>query len=160
MIRSKYSLASIVLASLAAGPVFLLGLAASAWAATAASPVPIPADLGFGTFGVVVVTIPAIVVGFVLAIVPNILGATVMTRLGRRNVAMRLPIAWALAGGLATGLPFELLSIAPAGDDRIGVFAFVFTGTCCALICRRRAEWAGADDRALPSRRLTAIGMP
>jgi spore maturation protein SpmB len=76
-----------------------------------------------------------------LALLPNLLGATLMTWLGDRNEAARLPVIWALAGGLACAVPVMLIRAGSPDTHSAVLVAFTFTGACCALICHYRIEW-------------------
>lgn len=119
---------SITLATVAAGPLFLLGVGIGLWAD----------DPGAArTIDLTGSIIPAIV-----AVLPNLLGASLMTWLGNRNEAARMPVMWALAGALACAFFVMAVDYGPAGTrSTTTLVAFTFTGACCALICRRRIIW-------------------
>lgn len=131
---------SITLASVAAGPLFLLGIGIGLWAddpGTARS-----IDLT----GSIIPATPLIALltvffGAIVAVLPNLLGAWLMTWLGNRNDAARLPVMWALAGALASAFFVVAADSRPAGEPSTTLVAFTFTGACCALICRRRITW-------------------
>ena len=74
--------------------------------------------------------------GFVLAVVPCLLGTVILHALGRGNVGVRLPAFWALIGGLMGGG-----ALAATSADTSAVIVFSATGTLCALICRSGARW-------------------
>lgn len=79
----------------------------------------------------------AVPFSFMLAIVPNLLGAWTLTHLGRGNDAMRLPVVWAIVGALVAGL-----FIARSDPSEAGMIAaFATTGGACALICRCFTRW-------------------
>lgn len=83
-----------------------------------------------------VVMAAALPFGAVLAVVPVLLGATLMGQLGRWNEGARLPITWALVGALAAGVPSWLLD---GGQEATASFAA--TGALCALTARAKTRW-------------------
>jgi hypothetical protein len=126
-------------ASFAAGPLFLLGTLFGIWADNPAK--------GFEVelTGSMIIWVPllmplAALVGAILGLVPNLLGAKLMAWLGDRNEAARLPVMWALSGGIACAVPLIVFG-AGSPDTHSMLIAFTFTGACCGLICRRRVEW-------------------
>lgn len=74
--------------------------------------------------------------GFLLSIIPNLIGASALLAIGDRNEAMRLPVVWGLVGGLLAGW-----AAFGFGADMPGIVAFSTTGTLCALICRAGTIW-------------------
>jgi len=89
-----------------------------------------------------VILLPALLVvtmilGGMIAALPNLIGTAAMTWLGDRNPGTQLPVFWALAGATAFAAPTAALGgiWAETSPDRL--VPFVFTGACCALICRR-----------------------
>ena len=116
-------------ASLVSGPVFLLSLTAALAYMTLPDPVPLePSAL----FAVALALIPATIVGFVLAFVPNMLGAAMMAWIAEAHEAARDPLAWAAAGALlGTGLAAMFTGVLSPGG-----FATILTSAVCARICR------------------------
>ncbi|MGY4396126.1 hypothetical protein ACVWZA_001299 [Sphingomonas sp. UYAg733] len=149
MYRSTSSNSGTVAATLLAGPIFVAGILVGTWSNDMDKAIELP-DIRF-----VITGVPAIIIGLALIMlagvlisgIPNFLGTWLMRRLGRYNPAMRLPAAWALAGGLATGMP---LVLSGNGDTQssIACFGFSFAGAVCALICRWHVTWE--DDSAQP----------
>lgn len=132
--RSAHSAkGGIIIATLAAGPLFVAGLAIGAWLTDPAKvldPNTLPAAR-------VLFLLPfAMIFGALPAVAPTVLGATLLHWLGERNIAMRLPVVWVIVGALASGS-----AIVAFGGDPATIVAFPFTGGSCALICRWRAGW-------------------
>jgi hypothetical protein len=124
-----------VIASVSAGPIFVLafaltGLSAGVDAASA---------LGAGLVAIVGVGVIAIPFGFMLSIVPNLIGAWILAMLGQGNDGVRLPVVWIVVGSLAAGL--FAWAIRPSFGGAEMVVAFAATGGACALICRRFTRW-------------------
>ncbi len=130
-----------IIASIAAGPVFVISGAASALYLTLPRPIPtnVP-DL----FGVLIssafIMLPAIVLGWFIAIVPCFAGTAALGNLGRVTPWVRLPLLWALVGGGVMAVPLLLFSDFGNNADAL-IFAFTAAGTVCALICRRFTVW-------------------
>ncbi|UVO53225.1 hypothetical protein [Sphingomonas sp. SUN039] len=123
-------------ASLAAGPAFLASYALAAWATE------MPATYKFGASadvagGVIMMVFASTLFGFVLSVVPNLIGTWFMHGIGIGNFALRFPVAWALAGAGSAGLPFAFI------PDASGMFgaAFAMTGASCALVAHRLTTW-------------------
>ena len=132
---------SITLASVAAGPLFLLGVGIGLWADDpgAAHTIDLTGSIIPATPLIALLTI---FFGAIVAVLPNLLGASLMTWLGNRNEAARMPVMWALAGALACAFLVMAVDYGPAGTrSTTTLVAFTFTGACCALICRRRIIW-------------------
>jgi hypothetical protein len=117
------------LASLAAGPVFVLTIYVQRLAEH-------PAWFDDEYWAMPVIGLLAVAVGTFLAAVPNVVAYRIMYRVGRTNEGSRLPVFWALTGGLFAG-SFSFWIDAPEHF----VIAFVVTGVTCALICRAEARW-------------------
>lgn len=120
-------------ASLAAGPVFFAsaGLFASVGSSTAI-------DVGRSAWvALLIFSPPLILIGALLAVLPCLLGAAVLSRIGQSNAGVRLPIAWALVGGLTAG--GATVAVEP---DGLAVAAFAATGAICALLCRWGVRWS------------------
>jgi hypothetical protein len=137
---------SITLASVAAGPLFLLGIGIGLLADDPGAARTI--DLtGSMILGVPVIMPLTAVFGAIVALPPNLLGASLMTWLGNRNEAARLPMMWGLAGALTCAFFVAAAGAGPAGGHSVTLVAFTFTGACCALICRRRIKWDAEPQR-------------
>lgn len=136
----------VTLATLTAGPLFVLGAAISILINDPAAAVPVDIDLDGTSAGMMLVGIPValalvMISGSILAILPNLIGTAAMIWLGDRHRGTQGPIFWALAGASAFAAPIAALNVtwAQASPDRL--VPFVFTGACCALICRGPVSW-------------------
>ncbi|HYD11771.1 MAG TPA: hypothetical protein VEC11_02870 [Allosphingosinicella sp.] len=142
-------LAGIVVAALAAGPVFfisgtlLTGLVASRggevfdWAGNQALPF---------------ILLLSVRYVFLSAILPMTLGAAGMAVLGAMFRGARSWLAWMLAGAVLAGLICLLFPDLLSTYRLLGV-ALLVTGLACGLICRAFARWpedadSGGGDRA------------
>ena len=135
----RHSNTGIFIASLAAGPLFLL------WSALAAIyrtvPKPVPLDFGPGEVAAALFLLfPAAVLGLFLSILPNFLGTLALTRLGEICRPARARVLWTGTGALigcagAACMGWLAEPFATAG------FALIATAATCASICRRRAAW-------------------
>jgi hypothetical protein len=137
-------LAGIVVAALAAGPVFFIagtlvsgfivspGGEVFRWAEAQALPLTL---------------LQAIYYAFLPAILPVTLGAAAMAVLGAMFRGARAWLAWMLAGAVLAGLiclvvPDLLLTF------RLLAVALLITGIVCGLICRAFARWPQDADAA------------
>ena len=133
----------IMLASLSAGPLFLLGIGIGTLIADPAAPVPIYLDWQIG-FAVPILAMAAAFFGTFSALLPNLIGTALMTSIGNRHEAARSPLMWTLAGALAGAAPMAS-GAGISGTQPVYLIALTFTGACCALICRCRIEWPDTD---------------
>lgn len=136
------NMASVGLASIAAGPAFLLGLALTASAQYAAEPIPfdartLPDFLAMAAGLAPTVGLAFCIVGTIIAFPLAMTGAVLLAWLGERNVGARLPAFWALIGALSAGIPMLVFS----GGWMGWFLPFAFTGAVVASICRRRIDW-------------------
>ena len=135
---------TLIPASLAAGPVFLLGLAIAFWASepTATWSPMMTQELVALPFQLIALGAVASIVGLILGFLPIWIGTKVMTWLSEDNEGMQLPIVWAIVGGLAAGVSAWLA----LGSDNLaaqgGAIAFGFTGAVCALLSRVSSDFA------------------
>jgi hypothetical protein len=120
-----------------AGVVFLLTLPLSIQMLRPAEAWPVDSDLrDLAVFPFLL--IPASAVGALLSAIPLLIGVPTMVWAGTRNIGMRHPFAWALAGGSMAGgfvSCFEWL------DEELIVLASIWTGAACALLSRRYVRW-------------------
>jgi hypothetical protein len=126
-------------ASLAAGPAFLASLALAQWASTEPTTYVMAADASLIGGGVMIGFV-SLFFGFILSIAPNLVASWFMHGLGIGNFAARLPVAWALVGAGAAGLPFVFLPAAPSEFAALGT-AFALTGASCGLVANRFSTW-------------------
>ncbi len=138
MDRGTYKAAA-MFASLAAGPVFLASMALAVWANDTPTTYILavqPEAVG----GAIVSLVLVIPFGFALSVIPNLIGAWFMHGLGIGNFGARLPVAWALAGAGAAGMPFAFMSDWSSAGAPLGT-AFAITGASCAAIAHRFTTW-------------------
>ena len=143
MVPTPIRFGGVMAATLAAGPLFVLGAAISVLVGNPAAVVPVDIALERRSIGMLLVGLPALltvtmILGGMIAVLPNLIGTAAMTWLADRNPGAQLPVFWALAGATAFAAPIAALGgiWAETSPDRL--VPFVFTGACCALICRRR----------------------
>ena len=134
---------SVLLASVSAGPLFLLGNGIGTLIADPAAPVPIYLEWQTG-FALPILAMVAALFGAFIAFLPNLIGTALMTSIGNRHEAARSPLMWTLAGALAGAAPMAS-GAGISGTQPVYLIALTFTGACCALICRRRIEWPDTD---------------
>jgi hypothetical protein len=125
----------IALASLAAGPIFVAstGLAVIYLQlpdAMVLDPAQIPL--------IILLFIPAIAIGFVLSIAPNLIGSLLMLSAGGAFSAARGRPTWIGAGALVGA---AIAGSFGAFAEPAYAFGLIFTSACCAAICRLSAHW-------------------
>lgn len=128
-----------IIASTAAGPAFVLSLAAAWLYLQVPRPIPFefdPVDLVGSGIGFMVM---ATIFGFLLALLPNLAGAALMAALAETNEMARDPIAWTAAGLLA-GAGIAALT-GGFEDNGPTAFAVIATSAICARICRAQLDW-------------------
>lgn len=81
----------------------------------------------------------AVPFGAILAVIPVLLGTSLLGWLGSVNEGARLPPFWALIGAAAAGLPAWWL-----GDADTGAM-FAATGAICAVAARWKTRWLEAQ---------------
>lgn len=137
MRRKSASNGSVALASLAAGPIFLVSTALAVLYLRL--PHPITADVGPRDIALIVLSfIPAIFFGFLLSIIPNLIGSRLLLGAGGAIPATRARPIWIGAGAL-----FGAAIAAETGTFAEPAYAFglIFTSASCAAICRLSASW-------------------
>lgn len=140
-----------LVATLAAGPLFLLmlGLAVIVTGAGEA----IDVDPGGKMLGPLLPILAAsLVIGAFLAVLPVCIGGTVMGWVAARNIGLAHPAIWAMAGGGA--MAGGLLPFGAIGDSPVSI-ALIATGTICALIVRFGTRWSDANPRTADPGRTT-----
>jgi hypothetical protein len=106
----------------------------------------------------------AVPVGFVVSIVPNLLGTALLATLGRDNIALRLPPIWALVGAGSGGTIAALLGSGPASAEPVALVAGI--GAVSALLCRWKTAWIDvepqkeASDGPVPTQPARAVARP
>jgi len=142
MTRTATSFVGAMQATLVAGPLFVLGAAISFLISDPAAAIPVDIDLGGASIAAMLLGVPIVlavvmVVGGMMAVLPNLIGTAAMTWLGDRNPGAQLPVVWALVGAAAFAVPISALGWTWGETSPAHLVPFVFTGACCALICRR-----------------------
>jgi hypothetical protein len=92
--------------------------------------------------------VPTTIVGALLSGIPLLLGVSIMARAGKRNVGLRHPAIWAMAGAAGPGLTLfiDLQGLEPMA------LALTWTGASCALLARRYVSWDEVDGRPVAAR--------
>jgi hypothetical protein len=80
--------------------------------------------------------VPVGIVGALIALLPNLIGAALLARIAGGNAGLRLPAFWGMIGGLVAGGGAWL-----EDTDGATIAAFAATGAVCALLCRSGTRW-------------------
>jgi hypothetical protein len=83
--------------------------------------------------------LPAFIVGFLLALLPNLIATGVMKALSRQMAEFRRPLAWVAVGALLGGALAFLFGARFDSGGLDSLAAMAVTGGVCARICRGRA---------------------
>ncbi|HYJ82253.1 MAG TPA: hypothetical protein VEW26_05340 [Allosphingosinicella sp.] len=126
---------SIVLACLAAGPIFMVSTALAALYLQLPRPLVVPIDIA-GVFAMMF--IPSVVVGFLLSFFPNWGGSRLLLYIGELLPESRPWPVWVGSGAL---LGAVIVGVTGAFSQPAGAFGLVVTSACCAAICRHSAAW-------------------
>ena len=119
-----------------AGPVFVTTCALTSLYLELPKPIVISGS-EFGLF--LVLLVPALMVGFLLAVVPVTIGTALLVGLGARSPTFRSARTWAAVGAsLGIGLVIAIRLEGPWHD--VG-FALVVTCVVSALVSHRLARW-------------------
>lgn len=145
MTKQRISFGGALLASLTAGPIFLVWLGITT---LVADPAVHPLDAATAG-GLLMIFFPAVICGAIVSLLPNLLGTAFLHAIGRANPGTRLPVFWALAGAALVGLPIALCG-SIGGDSIFLTLPLTLTGASCAAICRASIGWF--DDQ--PAGRL------
>ena len=141
--RTHYTKAPFV-ASLVAGPVFILSAAAISGASAPTQAIPITAD---GIVLFVMMTGIVVIIGFITALLPTAIGTGIMARIGCASPVSRLPVVWGLVGAASVAVLAWLPDGFGHGNARMGI-AMTISGGVCALICRRYTRWIEQEESA------------
>jgi len=143
LVNGPRLLAGIVVASLAAGPVFFI-------AGTLLSPV--IASPGGEVFrwaegqALPILLLLSVRYAFLPALLPMTLGAAAMAVLGAMFRRARAWLAWLLAGAILAGIACLLLP--DLLEFRLLAVALLITGMLCGLVCRAFVRWPVDADAA------------
>jgi hypothetical protein len=136
MKRARSPLYSAIVPSAAAGPVFLLSLAAT----YAYGLVPRSIDVPLVYLpAFLLALVPATIIGFLLSYLPNAFGTFILSAAGEISEVGREPAVWLLVGAGLGFLIALLFDVAP--DNDIGTFALVATSAISAGLCRAQTRW-------------------
>lgn len=135
-----------LLATLLAGPIFLLTLGLAPLALDAARPLTLHPAVADGAV-MLPIAAASIVLGSVLAVMPVWLGGTTMGWIAARNPGLAHPAFWSLVGAAITAAAAIALDFAP--DTPIG-FALIATGAICATIVRYGTRWSDESAPLTP----------
>ena len=129
----------VMLASIVAGPVFIV----SAYAASLYLTIPAPVVLDANKIiAFALVAVPATALGFIIALVPNFVGAALMTALAERAEFARPPLVWTIVGagiGMALALVFKVYPTEPEL-----AFGLTIASAISARLCRTSLDWDAA----------------
>ena len=120
-----------LLPAFAAGPLFVATYACASLYLQMPRPILLePSEMA----SLLVIMVPASLVGFVIGFVPIALGGAIMAALSERFEEARLPQSWAAAGALAgAGLDRLLFAQTPWSGPQD--FAIIATSAACATLC-------------------------
>lgn len=128
---------SIIPASLAAGPIFLVSTALAFFYQQLPHPMSITAT-PFGAAGIALMLVPTIIAGFILSMLPNLLGSRLMFFTGIALPETRARPIWVGAGAL---MGAAIAWPTGAFDSPAVAFGLIATSACCAALCRQSACW-------------------
>lgn len=125
-------------ACLSAGPVFAAMLLFTAVFESPAAAVSIDIQWIEVLFGILVMIMPLILIGGLLAFFPVWLGSNLMAWAGEYNIGLRHPAIWGIAGGSIAAMPVALLDAGAAAPFSTALIA---TAAICALLVRYGTRW-------------------
>jgi hypothetical protein len=129
--------AGVLLASLAAGPIF--------WFSAILISLPTnTTSLDWALLWIATITIPY---GGIFAFLPIVIGAAAMTALSAWLRWARSRLAWIGAGGLGGAL-YATINVGALPNEWQVPAAMVLTGMGCAAICHAITRWPDGDDGA------------
>lgn len=127
----------ICVAAVAAGPVFVTVTTLASLYLRLPAAIVVTAE-AVGVFCLAL--IPATLLGAIVALPVNAIGALLMTYLGKHLPVVRSSAAWAIAGGVKGGIVAALLDL---GDSEPSLaFGLVVTSALCGWLCSRWLRWA------------------
>jgi hypothetical protein len=129
--------APVILASLAAGPIFVVATALAA--AYLQLPRALDATVDpHGIAALILLPIPVVLFGFILSFVPNLIGTALLLLAGFEFPTARTRAAWIATGALfGTGIAWQTTGF----EVPAAAFGLISTSACCAAICRKSALW-------------------
>ena len=127
---------SILFACLVAGPAFLTSTVLASHYLELPRPI-VVAPEEVGTF--LIMLIPALLVGFFLALVPVVIGTAALRSLGNDSLRFRSPWLWTATGAVTGATLALLLGLATVGQHF--AFGLVVTSALCGLVSRKFTSW-------------------
>jgi hypothetical protein len=133
-----HSGAAALVTSVFAGPIYVVSFALAEYCRHIPQAVPVTIEIAPFVVGALVFSV---IGGFVLSIMPNLLGAGIMAHAADASESARSPLAWVgvgAASGAIFALPFSWI-----GDriDPLTMFPPVATSAACAGLCWRFMGW-------------------
>jgi hypothetical protein len=128
-------------ACLYAGPVFVASLVGTAFAENPAQPLSLPVHWAEMVGGIILMIMPVILIGMLLAFVPVWLGTNLLAWAGNSNAGLRHPALWAISGGAVVAIPTIMFGAGEVFPQNLSLIA---TGAVCAVIARYGTRWS--DD--------------
>lgn len=126
---------SVGLASLAAGPIFIVSTG------LAAAYLQLPHAIIVDPHQIVPILLfflPALIVGWLLSVIPNLIGSRLLHFTGGAIPATRARLVWTGAGAL---IGAAIAGSFGAFAEPAYAFGLIVTSACCAAICRLSAYW-------------------
>ena len=125
-------LSGALVASLAAGPVFTAPI--FVWLGAAQYGL---VGVGGGLLATAAVSIMSVPFGFLIALLPNLIGSAMLSWAGERRLWVRSWLFYAITGAVIG----SLLAVIYVGEINVGMLHLGLTGTACAALCRRGTRW-------------------
>jgi ABC-type dipeptide/oligopeptide/nickel transport system permease subunit len=104
----------------------------------------------------VMAMVPAIAVGWIIAIIPCCIGASALAYWGGSNPAARSMALWIITGAAVTITP-SLIALGISDEGASVAVVFGTCGTVCAAICRRFTTWQVIDPQPTRQRPARAV---
>ncbi|WP_145961040.1 hypothetical protein [Sphingosinithalassobacter portus] len=141
-LRSEIRIAAYAIPAIAAGPCFLLSF--GLWAlVTLTDPIPVAVAGEYGLIAEIFRLLPffavAGIVGFIPAVLVLAIGVRLASYVGQILFSAQFYAVWGMLGGGIAALILLPFNHGDCSDP--GSFAFLATGTLCALLARRYVRW-------------------
>jgi hypothetical protein len=138
---------ALMCASLASGPLYLLGYAAGSMVYSVPQPIIVrPQDV----VNFLLLLVPGTIAGFFVAIVPLVFAILILSGMASSSGVARRPLVWAAAGGTGGAL----IGWAAGWDDPVRSFAFIFSASASLRIARAYLAWPPPEPLFLPPDRI------
>lgn len=140
---------SVFLATILAGPAFILFLLLAEIYMKLPAAIPVRSDI---VLGLMLFFLPAAVTGAIVGLPFTAIGTGLMVMLGRRFAWARSPLSWAIAGGLIGSVT---LLFPRFGIEGPPAFALIATSALCGWLCSRHASLS--EEERAEHRRSVAL---